>query len=302
MSEQMSSADPHEQPVRKAGDFLINAIIVGVIRLALLLPYDTRVRFMGGFMQHVFGPIAGYRRRALRNLAMIWPDMSDKQRARIAGGCLNNAGRSFIENYSADDFPTRMAQNTPVGPGAAALEQANKDGRPVILVTGHFGNYEATRAALVARGYDIGGLYRDMNNPYFNAHYVKTMEAFGGPVFPQGRKGTAGFVRHLKGGGQLVLLFDQHVLYAPILDFMGEPARTALSAAELALRYDALLIPFYGLRQPDGLSFETVLEAPIPHSDPTEMTQALNDSLAARVKETPEQWFWVHRRWRADED
>ena len=163
------------------------------------------------------------------------------------------------------------------------------------------GSKQRLTAALVARGYDIGGLYRDMKNPYFNAHYVKTMEAFGGPVFPQGRKGTAGFVRHLKGGGQLVLLFDQHVLFAPVLDFMGEPARTALSAAELALRYDALLIPFYGIRQADGLSFETVLEAPVPHSDPVTMTQALNDSLSDRIRQAPEQWFWVHRRWRADE-
>jgi KDO2-lipid IV(A) lauroyltransferase len=182
------------------------------------------------------------------------------------------------------------------------LESAAKKGQAVILVTGHFGNYEATRACLVARGYDIGGLYRDMKNPYFNAHYVKTMEAFGGPVFPQGRRGTAGFVRHLKDGGQLVLLFDQHVFGAPKLDFLGKPANTALSAAELALRYDALLIPFYGIRQADGVSFDAVLEAPIPHSDATTMTQALNDSLAARVKAHPEQWFWVHRRWRPNED
>ena len=90
-----------------------------------------------------------------------------------------------------------------------------------------------------------------------------------------------------------MLLFDQHVMHAPILDFMGEPARTALSAAELALRYDALLIPFYGIRQPDGLSFQTLLEAPVPHSDAQTMTQAINDSLAAQVAKRPEQWFWV---------
>ena len=274
---------------------------MGVIRLALALPYATRVRFVGWLVERVIGPLAGYRKRALDNLSLIWPDLPEARRSEIASRCLNNVGRSFIENYSAKDFPTRMAQNTPQGPGAKALEEAVKADRPVILVSGHFGNYEATRAALVARGYDIGGLYRDMKNPYFNAHYVKTMEAFGGPVFPQGRKGTAGFVRHLKGGGQLVLLFDQHVLFAPVLDFMGEPARTALSAAELALRYDALLIPFYGIRQADGLSFETVLEAPVPHSDPVTMTQALNDSLSDRIRQAPEQWFWVHRRWRADE-
>jgi KDO2-lipid IV(A) lauroyltransferase len=140
-----------------------------------------------------------------------------------------------------------------------------------------------------------------MKNPYFNAHYVKTMEAFGGPVFPQGRKGTAGFVRHLKSGGQLVLLFDQHVFGAPILDFVGKPARTALSAAELALRYDALLVPYFGIRQPDGLSFDTILEEPIPHSDPLTMTQAMNDSLSAQIRAHPDQWLWMHRRWRPDQ-
>lgn len=286
---------------RKAGHYLTNAAIVGVIRLALAMPYAVRVRFVGALVQRVIGPLAGYRRRALRNLALIRPDLSAADRARIASACLNNVGRTFIENYSARDFPARMARNTPRGPGMDALTDAAVAGKPVILVTGHFGNYEATRAALVARGMNIGGLYRDMKNPYFNAHYVKTMEAFGGPVFPQGRRGTAGFVRHLKDGGQLVLLFDQHVLGAPILDFMGEPARTALSAAELALRYDALLIPFYGIRGDDGLSFDCLLEAPIAHSDAGSMTQALNDSLAAQVAKNPEQWFWVHRRWRSHE-
>ena len=283
---------------RRAGHYLTNAFIVGLIRLALVLPYKARIAFVGWVVQHVIGPVAGYRARALDNLAMIWPQMPQERRAEIASKCLNNVGRSFIENYSARDFPKRMAKNTPTGAGVAALEKAAEQGNPVILVTGHYGNYEAMRACLVARGYDIGGLYRNMKNPYFNAHYVQTMEAFGGPVFPQGRRGTAGFVRHLKDGGQLVLLFDQHVFGAPALDFLGQPANTALSAAELALRYDALLIPFYGIRQADGVSFDTVLEAPVPHSDAVTMTQALNDSLTARIKADPEQWFWVHRRWR----
>ena len=292
---------PSDDPMRKLGHYLSNAVIVGVIRFALLLPYALRVRGVGWLVQRLVGPLAGYRKRALENLALIRPELSEPDRHKIASACLNNVGRTFIENYSARDFPQRMAKNTPMGPGFEALTTAAAKGQPVILVTGHFGNYEATRAALVARGFNIGGLYRDMKNPYFNAHYVKTMESFGGPVFPQGRKGTAGFVRHLKDGGQLVLLFDQHVQFAPILDFMGEPARTAPSAAELALRYNALLIPFYSIRQPDGLSFECVLEAPVPHTDALEMTQALNDSLSARITADPDQWFWVHRRWRSHE-
>lgn len=301
MAEQSSSEDRHAAPAGRALDFLTNAAIVGVIRLALALPYEMRVRFVGALVQRLIGPVAGYRRRAHRNLSMIWPNMPAAQRAQIADQCLNNVGRTFIENYSAKEFPDRMRIVAPSGPGAEALAQAQTSKRPVILVTGHFGNYEATRAALVGQGFDIGGLYREMKNPFFNAHYVKTMEAFGGPVFAQGPGGTRGFVKHLKGGGQLVLLFDQHVYFAPVLNFLGRPARTATSAAELALRYDALLIPFYGIRQPDGLSFRTVLEAPVPHTDPITMTQALNDSLSARIAAAPEQWFWVHRRWRGDE-
>jgi KDO2-lipid IV(A) lauroyltransferase len=270
---------------RRARHYLSNLLIVGIIRTALALPYKTRVGFVGGLVQHILAPLAGYRRRALDNLEHVWPEMPLARREEIATRCLNNLGRSFIENYSAEDFPKRMAKVAPQGPGMAALEEANRTGQPVILVTGHYGNYEAARASLVARGYDIGGLYRKMKNPYFNAHYVK----------------TAGFVRHLKQGGRLVLLFDQHVIRAPILDFIGKPARTAISAAELALRYDALLIPFYGIRQDDGVSFDVVLEAPVPHSDPMTMTQALNDSLTAQVTKTPEQWFWVHRRWRPHE-
>ncbi|MGB5863032.1 MAG: lauroyl acyltransferase [Sulfitobacter sp.] len=291
--------DPEKTGIlRQTGHYLSNLAIVAMIKVALLLPYKVRIAMMGSVVEKIVGPLAGYRRRALSNLEFIWPDMPEAERERIASRCLNNVGRTIIENYSTRDFPERMARNPLTGAGVDALDLAVKDGKPVILVTGHYGNYEATRAVLVARDLDVGGLYRDMKNPYFNAHYVKTMEAFGGPVFPQGQRGTAGFVRHLKQGGQLVLLFDQHVFKTPEFDFLGQPANTATSAADLALRYGAELIPFYGIRQSDGLSFETVLEAPVPHSDALTMTQAITDSLAARIKHDPTQWFWVHRRWR----
>jgi KDO2-lipid IV(A) lauroyltransferase len=79
---------------------------------------------------------------------------------------------------------------------------------------------------------------------------------------------------------------------------MGRKARTSLSAAERALKYNCLLVPVYGIRQPDGISFELLIEPPIPHSTPEIMTQALNDSLEAQVRAHMDQWFWVHRRWR----
>lgn len=252
---------------------------------------------MGWVMRSIIGPLAGYRRRANENLARIWPELPVVRRNEIAKGALDNTGRSLIENYSAAEFQVRAAGFKIIGPGLEALEHAAQEQRPVILVSGHFGNYEAARAALVARGFVIGGLYRPMRNPYFNTHYIRTMQAFGGPVFPQGRGGTTGFVRHLRAGGLLVLLFDQRSTGKRI-DFLGQPAETALSASELALRYDAHLIPFYATRQSDGLSFEITLDAPIAHSNALEMTTTLTRSLEARIIAHPNQWFWVHRRWK----
>ena len=80
----------------------------------------------------------------------------------------------------------------------------------MIFVTGHFGNHEAPRQVLTRLGYRIGGLYRAMDNPFFNAHYAATMTGLSGPVFAKGRRGTMAFARHLKSGGMATILFDLH--------------------------------------------------------------------------------------------
>ncbi|MGB5556708.1 MAG: lysophospholipid acyltransferase family protein [Paracoccaceae bacterium] len=283
---------------RTLADWATDRMLRAVIGVMRLLPYEKRVPAMGWFTRRFIAPLAGYNRRSALNLSYIFPDMDRAERAAIVAQVADNAGRTFIENYSPDEFLARNASASILGPGLAALKNAQASGKPVILVTGHFGNYEAPRAALVGLGYNVGGLYRPATNKFFNDHYAGTFTAYGGPIFAQGHRGTAGFVRHLKAGGILVLLFDQHVKAGKRMNFLGRPARTALSASELALRYGAELIPFYGTRQPDGLSFAIELEAPIPHSDPVTMTRAMNASLEARILANPSQWFWIHRRWK----
>lgn len=294
--------DPDDIPLlTNIGYHITNLIARLFINLALALPYRWRVPFMGWIMSRLIGPAAGFLSRGEQHVTFAMPHLPKAEQQRIARASLDNFGRTLIENYSTKELLARQEGAEVTGGGLEHLQQAAQDGRPVILVSGHFGNYEALRAALLGKGFDVGGLYRDMSNPYFNAHYVRTMQDLGGPVFAQGRKGTAGFVRHLKDGGQLVLLFDQHVQGAPLLKFLGRPARTAISAAELALRYNAVLMPFYGIRQRDGLTFDCVLEEPIAHSDAETMTQAMNDSIGKRIRAHPEQWLWVARRWRAED-
>ncbi|APX24201.1 MAG: lauroyl acyltransferase [Rhodobacteraceae bacterium] len=279
-------------------DWLTDRVARGLIATALALPHRTRVRLMGWLLRRVVGPLAGYRQRAMENLAHVWPDMPEAERRRIAEAACDNAGRTMIENYDVAGLLDRMKDAKVSGAGLPEIERARAEGRPVLFVTGHYGNFEAPRAALVARGWRIGGLYRPMANPFFNAHYAANMHSLSDPVFEQGRRGTMGLLRHIREGGMGVLLFDVYSSDGTPIDFLGQPAPTLSSTAEIAVKTGALFVPFFGVRQPDGVSFEAVFEAPIPHGDPVEMMREATRRLEARIAEDPGQWFWLHRRWK----
>jgi Kdo2-lipid IVA lauroyltransferase/acyltransferase len=269
-----------------------------LIGFARALPYRWRVPMVGWIVSRWVAPLAGWRRRIRDNLALTFPEMPRAEVERLVRAVPDNFGRTLIEFYSGTEFVARATRFPLEGPGLAALDRASKEGRPVVLVTGHFGNYDAGRAVLIARGYRVGGLYSPMRNRHFNDHYVAAISAIGTPLFPRGREGLADMIRHLRSGGVLGMVIDQHMGHGEDLMFLGQPARTALSAAELALKYDALLVPSYAIRQPNGLDFRVVIEAPVPRGTPEEMTQALNDSLDAMVRTHMDQWLWVHKRWK----
>lgn len=281
-------------------EFVENLGARAVLGAALSLPYRWRVPFAGWATARLVAPLAGYDTRVRDNLAHACPDLPEEEVNRLVRAVPNNFGRALIEIYSGPAFTSRVKDAPIQGPGAAALEEAHRDNRAVLLVTGHFGNYDAPRAALIGKGYRVGGLYNPMRNGYFNAHYVRAISSIGEPLFPRGRKGLADMVKFLRSGGMLGIVIDQYMRRGAPLTFFGQTAPTALSAAEMALKFDALLVPIYGIRRPDGLSFDIVAEAPIPHGDPEAMTQALNDSLEARVRDNMDQWLWIHRRWKPE--
>lgn len=292
----MAQPEPQKTPisVRHRLEDMAGAALIGLV---MRLPYARRVRTMGWVFRRVLGPL-GFNRRTRANLAYVCPDLSAAETRRLCAEVADNFGRVLIELHSGREFAERTAHFPIGGPGLAQLDDAHAAGRPVVLVSAHFGNYDAWRAGLIARGFSVGGLYKPMSNPATNARYVPTIEEIGQPLFPRGNAGMAGMIRFLRRGGMLGLLGDLYVSDGELLDFLGKPARTATSAAKMALKYDALLVPLYATRDADGLNFTIEVETPIPHSDATTMTQALNDSAAARIRENPGQWFWVHRRWK----
>lgn len=278
-------------------DWLSDRAIRAAIGLMRILPFDMRRELAAFLMTRIVSPLGGFRRRIRENLALVRPDLSPADIRRLERAVPRSIGRTLAELYSGPDFVARVAREPLQGAGVAALAEAHRTNRPVLLVTGHIGNYDAIRGGLIARGYRVGGLYRPMDNTFFNAHYVAAISRIGTPLFPRGRKGLADMVRFLRGGGMVGVVLDQSMGDGALLSFFGQPALTSLSPAQMALRYDALIVPTYGIRRPDG-GFDMVIEAPIPHTTAEEMTQALNDSLEAQVRAHMDQWLWTHRRWK----
>jgi len=263
-----------------------------------LLPYGTAVRLGGGLGRLLLARGAN-RRRIDANLARVFPDLPAPARDAIRRAACDRMGRVIAEVWSGPRFAARAAAAPLAGPGLAALRAAHDAGRPVVLATAHFGNFYALRGALAAAGMPVDSVYKPLDNPILDARYLDRLAHSPGRMHPASARGMVRTARHLAGGGKLAILFDYAAADRPPLPFLGHPAPTALSAAQMALRHGAALIPAYVLRQPDGLSFVVELESPVPPTYPETMTRALNDSASARIRARPGDWFWPLRRGRA---
>jgi Kdo2-lipid IVA lauroyltransferase/acyltransferase len=281
-------------------DAAVNGAIRTLLAGLLALPYRWRVPVTGWIAARVVAPLAGWDRRIRDNLALVCPDLPDAEVRRIVRAVPDNAGRTLIEMYSGQEFARRVEDTPLSGPGAEAFLEALAAGGPILLVTGHYGNYLVPRAVLAKRGVALGALYRPMSNVRFNEHYAAAMADADAPIFPATRRGLVEMIRFLAGGNTLGVLTDVYASGGAPVTFFGKPARTSTAVSDWALKYGARIFPVYGRRAADGLGFDLIVDDEIPASDPVTMTQAINDSLESEVRRHMDQWFWIHRRWKPE--
>ncbi len=301
-----------------------DAIVVLPLRVFLFIlqafPYRAKVVLGGWFMRRLVGKVTNYERRIDDNLKLVKPQLTRFQRQKISSSCLDNCGRMFAEHNAAHHFVNHVKNSNLTGAGLDNLREAHLKGQGVVFATGHFGNFEAGRAVLIHRvktwqtnafattspqrtnlineGQILGGLYRPTNNLVYEQHHLASFSYIGEPVFPRSIAGLRDMMAFLRASGWLMVLHDvRHVGGIPI-KFMGVEARTSISAARLALSCDALLVPFYGVRLANGFDFEIVVEEPIVPASAEVMTTKLTKSLEKMVNRYPDQWLWVHQRWR----
>ena len=274
-------------------------LILFVLSILKIFPYKIRIYTGSLIFKFFISPLTGNKKRIKNNLDLVMPNLIEIEKNDLVNRCLNNIGMTMFELLSPKEFKLAGQRANVLGPGMDLLKIARDKSKPVILISGHFGNYDVIRANLIFKGYELGALYRPMNNPYFNATYLRNISTIGVPLFARGNNGMAEMMKFLRHGKSIALLIDQHMSNGEPLKFFGKTAFTATSAAKMALKYDAILMPFFVLRKGRTSNFDLHFEAPIEHSNPIKMTQDFNDRLEARVKENPDQWLWTHKRWKS---
>ena len=192
--------------------------------------------------------------------------------------------------------------------GLDALRAALEPGNGVVMVTGHFGNWEIGGAAVVARGIPLDVIARHQKNPHFDRLVNRARESLGMRVIDR-RRATTAALRGLREGRVVAFVADQDARRTGVfVPFFGRPASTYRGPALLALRTGAPVFIGTALRRPGG-GYRVVLRpVPLPDADldPDErvrrLTAAHAAALEAAVREAPDQYLWQHRRWKTRPD
>ena len=153
--------------------------------------------------------------------------------------------------------------------------------------------------------FNIGAIYRPLNNIFLNPimelirkHYICPIQIEKGP------KGTKKLIKHISENNPLALMIDQRLSSSIHVPFFNKPATTTTTPAQLAIKYDALLVPVW-LKRINGINFEFFIEEPLSiiktndyDKDVFNITLTLNKKIEEFIKRDPAHWLWLHDRWK----
>lgn len=245
------------------------------------------------------------RGRALAHIARAFPEHDEAWRRALARRCAGHLGMVLGEVawlWSAS--PAAIVARTDFE-GVEHLTGDPGPERGAILVTGHCGNWEWLNLALGASGVPMTVAAREVYDPRLDEVARRLRGRFGGETALRGKDAGGRLVRALRRGRVIGLLIDQDI-DAPgaFIDFFGQPAWTPTGAALLALRTRRPVVTGFAARLPNGrmhLSFsEPIQIAPGAglDTDAARLTAILTAHIERQVRSHPEQWVWMHRRWK----
>ena len=171
-----------------------------------------------------------------------------------------------------------------------------------IIFSAHFGNWEIGPKILLNQGLKVHAVYRPLNNPY--VEFI-TARLRGVSLIKKGIQGNRQIINAIKKGEWVIILADQKITDGIEVNFFNQPAITSASLAKIALKYQVPLVLGYILRKKQQFSFSLNLKKPLQtenlqntEQNIKKLTLQINQNLENIISENPEQWFWVHNRWK----
>ncbi len=240
-----------------------------------------------------------------RNLEIAFPDLSAAERQRLLRGCFANLGR-LLAVFSHFTRRPEQLKSLIDCEGIENLEAAEQSGRGVILFTGHVGAWELSSFALSLFGHPLSFLVRRIDNPKIEAQVDRARTRLGNRTIDK-RSAARGMLQILRSGGTFGILVDLNTLDREgiFVDFFGVPASTTFTLAKVALRTKAAVLPVFAPWNESRRRYVLKIGEPLkfaPTGDESEdvrlLTQLFTSVVESYVREYPDQWLWIHRRWK----
>jgi KDO2-lipid IV(A) lauroyltransferase len=286
------------------------SIVKTFLFLTKLLPNSAVYSLCKSLARALFSLDKRRRTLTLKNLRYAYPTKPDDEIFTIAQKAYESVAITLAETLlmynDRFDIDEMIVNKEEIE--AKFHHYFSDESRGKLLITGHFCNWELLAQFLGKSGYPIKNIARAGNNHFIDERIIQPFRAKYGNINIPKKNAAISLVKTLKQGLRVSILFDQKAGSTNSVEtlFFGKPVSTVDSIAGLKLKYNPLILPTFIVRLSDG-KYSVIMQEPLEYRAEEEsdvatkickMTQHYNDTIEAMIRTHPEQWFWMHDRWR----
>lgn len=268
-----------------------------------------RASRIAGRVARFIAPLARENKVGAANIAAAFPAMSDEERARLLASVWDNVARQMIDyafiREMVDSFdPEHPFDGSIIFEGLEHAVRLRESGKGSLMFGAHIGNWELPGMIGARIGMPISGLYRPPANPYVAAEIEAVRAGYYDRLIASGQGAMLQVAKALARGSQIGVIVDQRISEGQILPFFGRQSASNPIIGLLASRFDVPVLGVHTVRLPDG-RFRMIMTPPLDlprdaagRVDAEGTNIVVHSMIEQWIRETPEQWLWLHDRWR----
>ena len=261
---------------------------------------------LGEIIGKYFGPLFRKKAIAKKNIIIAFPNIDETSINQIIDGMWKNIGRIFGEYIHINKFGLLdKEKNKIIFINKNNLRILKNNNKPIVFFSGHFANFELMAKCLRELEFNIGAIYRPLNNIFLNPIMEFIRKKYICPIqIEKSSAGTRRLIKHISTKNPLALMIDQRLSSSIHVPIFNQPATTTTTPAQLAIKYDALLVPVF-LKRLKKTNYEFFIEEPLEikktndyEKDIFNITAIMNKKIEEFIKVDPASWLWSHDRWK----